>query len=246
VFGTEDVRRAAAAAEAHAVEAALGSLITFARELPIRLHAAAGWSPSGAATVWAVAEVGRGPQSDDWTGGGQVDTMLVDGSGRTVATGRAQVASGSSSIRIALTSSGLAPGDYQLQIRSKGARASAAASDTLQIRISAAPQATGAIFFRRGSATANKEVPTADLRFRRGDRLRVEVPAPAADAVAARLLDRAGNAMPIPVTGAIRDDPDGSRWQSAELALAPLAPGDYLVELTAGTGRTLAAFRVIP
>jgi hypothetical protein len=196
--------------------------------------------------VWAVAEVGRGAQSDEWTGGGQVDTMLVDGSGRTIATGRGQIAPGSSSTRIALTSNGLAPGDYRLQIRSKGARASSAASDTMQIRILAAPQATGAIFFRRGSATANREVPTADLRFRRSDRLRVEVPTAAADPVTAQLLDRAGNAMPIPVTAAIRDDADGSRWQSAEVALAPLAPGDYLVELTAGTGRTLAAFRVIP
>jgi len=55
-----------------------------------------------------------------------------------------------------------------------------------------------------------------------------------------------GKPLSIPVTGAVRDDADGSRWQSAELALAPLAPGDYLVELAAGNGRTLVAFRVIP
>ena len=236
----------AAAAEARAVAATVGSLGTLARELPVRLHAAAGWTPSGAATVWAVAEVGRGAPGDDWTGGGQADTMLVDGSGRTVATGRAQIAAGSSSVRIALTSNALAAGDYQLQIRTKGARAAAAANDTVSITLPAAPHATGAIFFRRGAATANREVPTADLRFRRGDRLRVDVPTPAADPVTARLLDRNGNALPIPVAAAIRDDPDGSRWQSAEVALAPLAPGDYLVELAAGTGRTLVAFRVIP
>ncbi len=237
---------AAAAVEARAVEAAVGSLTTFARELPMRVHAAGGWMPSGAATVWAIAEVGRGAGSEDWVGGGQVDAMLVDGSGRTVATARAQIAPGSSSIRLALTASALAPGDYQLQIRTKGARASTAANDTMRLALAAAPHATSAIFYRRGAATANKEVPTADLRFRRSDRLRVEVPTPAADAVTARLLDRAGSPMPIPVTGTIRDDADGSRWQSAEVALAPLAPGDYLVELTAGTNRTLAAFRVIP
>jgi VWFA-related protein len=236
----------AAAAEARAVETAVGSLSTFSRELPMRLHATAGWTPSGAATVWAVMEVGRGAGSEDWTGGGQADTMLVDKSGRTVATGRAQIAPGSSSARIALTSSGLAPGDYQLQIRLKGARAATAANETMQITVPAAPQATGAIFFRRGATTGNRDVPTADLRFRRSDRLRVEVATPAADAVAARLLDRNGNALPIPVTGAVRDDEDGSRWQSAELALAPLAAGDYVVELATGAGRTLVAFRVIP
>ena len=236
----------AAVAETRAVDLAVGSLSTFARELPMRLQAAAGWTPSGAATVWAVVEVGRAAGSDDWTGGGQADAMLLDKSGKTVATGRAQIAPGSLSIRLALTSSALAPGDYQLQIRTKATRATSAANDTMQIALPAAPNATGAIFFRRGVTTGNKDVTTADLRFRRSDRLRVEVPTPAADAVAARLLDRAGKALPIPVTGAIRDDADGSRWQSAEVALAPLAPGDYLVELATGASRTLVAFRVIP
>jgi hypothetical protein len=89
-------------------------------------------------------------------------------------------------------------------------------------------------------------MPTADLRFRRSERLRVDVPTPAADAVTARVLDRNGNPLPIPVAAAVRDDPDGSRWQSAEVSLAPLAPADYLVELTTAAGRTLLAFRVIP
>jgi hypothetical protein len=31
-----------------------------------------------------------------------------------------------------------------------------------------------------------------------------------------------------------------------EITLAPLAPGDYIVETTAGTERTLAGFRVVP
>jgi hypothetical protein len=43
------------------------------------------------------------------------------------------------------------------------------------------------------------------------------------------------------------DEADGSRWLSAQ---ATLAPGDYLIEITATTGgtqqRTLTAFRVVP
>jgi VWFA-related protein len=236
----------AAAAEAGIVDAAVNSLSTLARELPVRLHASAGWTPAGAATVWAVAEVSRGPQGDDWAGGGQADAMLVDSSGKTAATARAQIAPGSSSVRVALSSASLAAGDYQLQIRTKGAQAASAASDTLRITLPAAPHATGAIFFRRGATTGNRETATADLRFRRSDRLRVDVPAAAATAVTGRLLDRTGNAMAIPVTATIRDDPDGSRWQSAEVSLAPLAPGDYLIELTSGSDRTLAAFRIVP
>jgi VWFA-related protein len=235
----------AAAANARAMDAALGSLTTFARELPVRVHVAAGWTPSNVPTVWAVAEVGRGAQ-EEWTGGGQADAMLVDASGRTVATGHTDLTAGSTAARIALRSSTLAPGDYQLQVRMKGARAAVAANEVARISVPASPDATGAIFFRRGPTTANRDVATADLRFRRSDRLRVDIPSPNAAAVTARLLDRNGNAISIPLTAAVRNDPDGSRWQSAEVVLAPLAPGDYVVELTSGATRTLAAFRIVP
>jgi hypothetical protein len=89
-------------------------------------------------------------------------------------------------------------------------------------------------------------VPTADVRFRRSDRLRLEVPSSANDAVTARLLDRTGKVLPIPVTAAVRDDADGSRWRVADVVLAPLAPGDYLIEMTAGAERLLQPFRVVP
>ena len=38
----------------------------------------------------------------------------------------------------------------------------------------------------------------------------------------------------MPVAAAVRDDADGSRWQTAQLALAPLAPGDYVIEIASG------------
>jgi len=50
----------------------------------------------------------------------------------------------------------------------------------------------------------------------------------------------------VPVVAAIRDDPDGSRWQTAQLALAPLAPGDYVIEIANGERRMLSAFRIVP
>src|SRR5262245_34169106 len=73
----------ATALNARAIDTALASLTTFVRELPLRIHVASGWMPSNVASVWAVAEVGRGVQ-EEWTAGGQADAMLVDASGRTV------------------------------------------------------------------------------------------------------------------------------------------------------------------
>jgi hypothetical protein len=35
--------------------------------------------------------------------------------------------------------------------------------------------------------------------------------------------------LAVPMTASVRADIDGTRWQVAQLALAPLAPGDYIV-----------------
>jgi hypothetical protein len=78
------------------------------------------------------------------------------------------------------------------------------------------------------------------------DQLRLDVLTPFADPVSARLLDRTGKAMPIPIAASVRDDRDGSRWTTARVSLAPFAPGDYVIELTTGTERSLYAFRVVP
>jgi hypothetical protein len=107
------------------------------------------------------------------------------------------------------------------------------------------------MFFRRGPTTGNKEVPTADLRLRRSDTLRLLIPAlPTMAAESARLLDRNGKALAVPVTVMASQESDGSRWLSGHATLAPLAAGDYLVEIVGTTSgsqrRTLTAFRVVP
>jgi hypothetical protein len=61
-----------------------------------------------------------------------------------------------------------------------------------------------------------------------------------------RLLGRNGQPLLLPVTAAVRDDPDGSRWQTARVSLAPLAPGDYILEMITGAERKLVGFRIVP
>jgi hypothetical protein len=131
-------------------------------------------------------------------------------------------------------------------VRSKGAGASAASTDSLRLALPPSPGAASALFFRRAQGSGNTDVPSADPRFRRTEQLRLDAPTPSADAVSARLLDRTGNAVPVPIEASVRDDADGSRWRTARLALAPLAPGDYIIEMTSGTERILHAFRVVP
>jgi VWFA-related protein len=244
-----DAASIAAAAEMRAIDAALGPLAGFSREIPIRLHATAGWKPGNIGAVWAVGEV---PAGEDWKGGGEVDVMLTSGVGATISTTHARVEPGSRSFRVALsTPQPLAAGDYAVRVRARGAGVAAIpVTDVVRVALPPAPGGIGAIFIRRGPATGNKEMPTADLRFRRSEQLRVEIPASGSDSLSARLLDRSGKPLSVPLTTGVRDDADGSRWQTAQVALAPLAVGDYLIELSGGSGgetkRTLVAFRVVP
>jgi hypothetical protein len=144
----------------------------------------------------------------------------------------------------------LTPGDYELRVRVKAASPGSTATDSLRLTVPATADGTGFLIFKRGPGTANREVATADLRFRRSDTLRVAVPASDSSESPARLLDRTGKAMNVPVPTSTHDEADGSKMRSATLALAPLAAGEYLIELTTsqstGPLRTLIAFRVVP
>ena len=88
---------------------------------------------------------------------------------------------------------------------------------------------------------------TADSRFTRADRIRLEHPATAAGVPTARLLSRQGGGLAVPVTTSARkDDTAAFQWIVAEVALAPLAPGDYAIEVVSGDAKKVTAFSVVP
>jgi hypothetical protein len=98
-----------------------------------------------------------------------------------------------------------------------------------------------------GSATAPPR-PAAARQFLRSERLRVEWPVrQTLDRREARLLDRTG--QPLPVGVALAEGGTGdTAILAADLTLAPLAIGDYVLEVTATAGvtadRQMLAFRV--
>jgi VWFA-related protein len=248
----------AAAEDARAVDAVVAPLGAFGRELPVRLQATAGYTKSGPAAIWMVGELSSG---DEWRTGAEVDLMLTNdaAAGSTLVSTHVTVPIGARTFRATLTpSSPLAPGEYVIRVRARGSASSGASNETTHVTLAATPKATGAVFFRRGQSTGNREVPTADLRFRRNEQVKVEIPAPDAEAATARLLDRKGQPLNVPVTASVREDEAGNKWQTAQVTLAPLAPGDYVIEITGaggagraggaggGSTRTLAAFRIVP
>jgi VWFA-related protein len=103
--------------------------------------------------------------------------------------------------------------------------------------------------FRRGPYTGPGYQQTTDPRFRRTERLRVDVPLEAGGTASVELLDRRGNALPVPFTIEQAAE-SGTAVLRAEIALAPLAQGDYLIGVTTRRGdreaTRLVAIRIVP
>ena len=113
------------------------------------------------------------------------------------------------------------------------------------VRIDAVTGLSLPLMFRRGQSTGNRYQPAGKQQFSRTERIRFDVQATGgATLTDVRILDRNGNRVDVPVTQSQREG-----WLSAEVTLAALGPGDYLVELSgmaAGAEqKVLAAFRVV-
>ncbi len=225
-------------AAAAAVDDALGVLARADVDEPLRVHAAT--APGGGA-AWIVGEVGS---NTAWSGGAQLDAIVTTADGDTVGAVRGRIEPGARAIVLPFQpSEAMAPGEYRVSIRARALAGGDTAGGDARMDV-AAGRASGAIVFRRGPSTGNRDAATADFRFRRNERIRVEVPGMGASTPDARLLDRHGAPLPVPVTPGAREA-DGTAWGTAEVALAPLAPGDYLIEMGSGSGRVLTAFRLV-
>jgi hypothetical protein len=106
------------------------------------------------------------------------------------------------------------------------------------------------VVFHRGPSTGNQVQPAEGRIFPRSERIRLELEAaPGAPVWTGVLLDRNGTKTVVPVVTAERTDAaTGQRWLTADITLAPLGQGEYVVELTivkgAETQKSLVAIRV--
>jgi VWFA-related protein len=226
--------------EAADVDDALDALARFDGNEPLFVQVAAGMS-EGRAVAWIVGDV---PAGAAWAGGAELDAIITGANGDTVGAARGRIEAGMHSALLRFDSRApLEPGEYRVSVRARALEGGETAGADARVAI-ADGRPSGALVFRRGPATGNRDLVTADLRFRRSERVRIEVPSSAGVRPTARLLDRTGAPLAIPVAAGVRDA-DGTTWATAEFSLAPLAPGDYLIAMD-GTGpRTVVAFRVI-
>lgn len=163
--------------------------------------------------------------ADAWSRGGEI-TVTVAGVSQTakLAPMRAGI-----SFRLPMAN----PSDLRVDARARAATSgeSSAADGTIMVSVEK-PSLLGTVLSYRGIARAL--TPAADGRYRRTERATLE--AALSDGVAplgARVLDRTGKPLNVPVAIRERRDAGGVRWMAAEMALAPLTDGDYIIELEA-------------
>ena len=233
---------AAAAPGVPGLEGALGALSRIRPDAKLFINASA---QPGASAVWIAGELASTTGDRTWAAGGTAEITVMNGT--TSESARVPLAPGDRAFVAQVPIRVTAPAQLDIRVRVTAADG-AASPATEMIRTDVAPGVVQPLLFRRGATTANRWRPAADFRFSRTERLRVDVPAGGdAKPSEGRLLDKAGNALGVPVTISERVE-SGQRWIAGEIALAPLAPGDYVVEIStttpAGEQKTLTAVRV--
>lgn len=237
-----DARNAAAAAPAgpSPIEAALGALTRMRPGAPVHMYATAnGGELAVVAEIAASAiEAGR------WKQGGEVQVLTSFANGRSVSgTGRIVPGLRGAVVRLDV---GTDPGPWQAMVRVRG-DGEPPHSDSITITRSTGVLLGDPIGYRAAAAAAAPFGPLAAFSLRRTERIRLEWPlVKRIDSHTVRLLDKKGQPLDVRVVSAV-GGAEG-KTLSAEINLAPLAIGEYLIEVSATAGavveRKLVAIRV--
>ena len=238
-----------------AVTRALDAIAPARGNLPVRMQVSGGRSSIRTIVELDVATA----KQPEWLSGGTLRLTFEPERAPGAEAGAAQTVTvavdpGQRSIVVEAAEKPLAAGRYAVraELTPRGSRLPLQVSTTATVPAEAVEIGTGALAMRRGPSTGLSYVPTADPRFRRTERLRIEVPLMAEGiAGTGRLLTSAGQPMPLVVTYHTRtDEATKQQFGVAEVVLSPLAAGEYVLELSlAKSGNTeivTYGFRLVP
>jgi VWFA-related protein len=223
-----------------AVQSAIGRLDGFRPDARFRINAVTAAGSKG--PIWVAGELqSPGGRPDEFAQGATAEIEATAGS--VSSTAQVTLKPGERTFLTTLVPPPGGTGELSIRARLRPADGAMPLQDAVRL---AADATAAPLYFRRGATTGNRLLPAADLRFSRTERVRLEIPvAPGVTAGAARVLDRAGQGLQIPVTVSERtDDATGQHWIAADVILGPLAPGDYGIEVALGNERVVTAIRV--
>jgi hypothetical protein len=218
--------------------------------MPLHLQAAA--SPS---QIWITGELDEViAKRSEWQKGGRLRALFEHETGATPrAQSELRLAEGQRSFEVrAPEGLTLAPGRYVVRIELLPEGGTVPVQTTTELHIPErdwliSPTALAA---RRGPSTGLNYAATADARFRRTERLRLEVPRAATTGTpSAQLLGRDG--QPLQAAIVLSERAEGEqRIIVADVTLAHLAQGDYAIEVSVEDGdrkeSATYAFRIVP
>jgi hypothetical protein len=198
----------------------------------------------GGDLVWIAGELGGSTdRADEWQQGATATLHVL--SGTASARARVTIAPGQ---RTFLTSVKLPAGqDATVDVQAVVSPVSAGEPVT-EVSLATAHQP---LFYRRGPTTATERVMTAGVHFARTDVAQLELPVTSEVMPGpGRILDRTGRPLKMPITESERTDSvTNQHWITADVVLAPLASGDYLLELglleKTGKSRVITGIRVV-
>jgi hypothetical protein len=200
------------------------------------------------AHLWALVELDNAVlRQSDWMAGGSVESTLLGADGTAVASKSTDLPAGEHAVAVDMGEFDSPDGEVTVRTRITPKNGGLPYTDT--IRLGKVESPGRPILLRRGPSTGIKYVPTANPQFQRTERVRVDLAVNATQPPFAEVLDRNGKTLQVPVKTSVRTE-NGIAWASAEVTLAPLAPGDYLIRMKAETNGTsqevITGFRLVP
>ncbi len=230
------------------VTRALDQLAPARGNLPVRIQAS-----GGAGKVRAIVELDQATlKLPEWAAGGDLKLLIEGERGGNPYTINSAIEPGQKSVTALGPDAQLAPGRYYVkaELTARGSRLPLQVTTFAVVPADGAMVGTAALALRRGPSTGLAYQPTADSRFRRTERIRIEVPVLAEGVTTTgRMLNREGQLMPLTVTTSERSE-GSMKLAVAEVILAPLAAGEYVLELScavkAGIETISYGFRIVP
>jgi hypothetical protein len=201
----------------------------------------------GRVHVWAATEIDTATsRAGPWLGGGTVDAALTLADNRAVASTEAALPGGQRAVLLDLGEIEATATASALRVRLRPFGEGPVLTDDVALAPLGASGPGVPLVLRRGATTGMRYQPTADLRFQRTERLRLELPrATPPMALKAELLDRLGSPLAVKVVTSSRADGPVT-WAIADVSLAPLAHGDYVVRVTVDEAESVTGVRVVP
>jgi VWFA-related protein len=245
---------AAATEASNTLTTALTPVVSFNARSQFRIRTSS-WSPESGGSeppgaFWVVGELDyRTRRELAWTASAKADVVVLASDGTEIMSKTLEVRTEDGPFSFAVPDSGgLVAGEYAVRVRlTSAADTGQVLTDTARVVLKQGTNFSEAVLWRRGPTTGPQHRLTADPRFLRSDRLRLEHATTQAGAATARMLDRNGNPLNVPVQVTERDGGSGGfRWIVVDASLAPLAPGDYGIEVTQGKAKQVTGFRVVP